>query len=168
VGTIKLNASAGATTAALSTATITGQVTSTNSALAGVVIDADLSVLETVGGVDYTILLPMTATQTGGASLLVTTSSSPQTPPCNPLSADCINYSLQTQAAGAYIGAWSASGAILAQPNPVPVYIVDGNATTTGSTIAPDCSPSEKISTAVTLAGMPPAGTANLAFTGCS
>ena len=168
VGTIKLNASASATTAALSTATITGQVTSINSALAGVVIDANLSVLETVNGVDYTILLPMTATQTGGASLLVTTSSSPQTPPCNPLSADCINYSLQAQAAGAYIGAWSASGVYtLAQPNLVPVYMVDGNATTSSSTITPDCSPTEKIS-AVTLAGTPPAGTANLAFTGCS
>jgi Domain of unknown function (DUF4382) len=168
VGTIKLNASASATTAALSTATITGQVTSINSSLAGVVIDANLSILETVNGVDYTILLPMTATQTGGASMLVTTSSSPQTPPCNPLSTDCINYSLQTQAAGAYIGAWSTSGATLAQPNPVPIYMVDGNATGTGSTTTPDCTPSEQISSAVTLAGSPLAGTANLAFTGCS
>jgi hypothetical protein len=169
VGTIKLNASATATTPALSTATITGQVTSVNSALAGVVIDAGLSVLETVNGVDYTVLLPMTATQTGGASLVVTTSSAPQTPPCNPLSADCINYSLQTQATGAYIGAWSASGAYtLTEPNPVPVYMVDGNATPTGSTTATDCSPSEKISTAITLAGTPPTGTANFAFTGCS
>ncbi|HEV2484630.1 MAG TPA: DUF4382 domain-containing protein [Terracidiphilus sp.] len=168
VGTIKLYASASATTAALSTATITGQVTSVNNSLAGVVIDAYLSVLETVNSVDYTILLPMTATQIGGPNALVTTSSSPQTPPCNPLSADCINYSLQTQATGAYIGAWSAGGATLAQPNLLPVYMVDGNATVTGLTTTPDCSPSEKISSAVTLAGSPLAGTANLAFTGCS
>jgi hypothetical protein len=168
VGTIKLFASPSATTAALSTATITGQVTSVNTSLAGVVVDAYLSVLETVNSVDYTILLPATATQTGGANILVTTSSSPQSPPCNPLSADCINYSLQTQAAGAYIGAWSSGGAALAQPNPLPVYMVDGNATATGLTTTPDCSPSEKISSAVTLAGSPLAGTANLAFTGCS
>jgi len=168
VGTVALNASATATTAALSTATITGQVTSVSSGSTGVAIDAYLSVLETINKVDYTILLPTTGTQTGGSNMLVTTTNASQTPACNPATAYCINYTLQTQASGAYIGMWSSSGATLNQPNPVPVYLVDGNATVTGSTTSPDCSPAEKISSAITLAGSPLAGTANLAFTGCS
>ena len=96
MGTMNLYASPSATTAALSTATITGQVTSVNTSLAGVVVDAYLSVLKRSTACDYTIPLPSTATQIGGANVLVTTASAPQSPPCNPLSADCINYSLQT------------------------------------------------------------------------
>ena len=168
VGTVALNASATATTAALSTATITGQVTSVSTGSTGVAIDAYLSALETINKVDYTILLPPIGTQTGGSNMLVTTVNTPQTPACNPATAFCINYTLLTQASGAYIGTWSSSGATLTQPNPVPVYLVDGNATGTGSTTTPDCTPAEQISHAVTLAGSPLAGTANLAFTGCS
>ncbi|HEU5350140.1 MAG TPA: hypothetical protein VFU55_00975 [Terracidiphilus sp.] len=167
-GTIMLNASTSANTVALSTATVTGQVTSVNASSAGTVIDAQLSVLETISGVDYTIPMPMTATQTGGASLTVTTApNTTQNPACNPTSADCVNYSVQIPALGAYFGAWSSSGATLTQPAVLPVYSIDGMATVSGSTTSVDCTPSEVVTSAGTLAGSPLAGAANLAFTGC-
>lgn len=168
VGTVTLNASAGATTAALSTATITGQVTS-STGTGGVVIDAYLSVLETVNKVDYTIPLPTVTTpaQAGGRDVLVTTLATANGTLACPANTDCYDYTLQTEAAGSYIGAWSSSGATLTQPSLVPIYLVDGNATHTGDTTL-DCSPSEVMSSAIALASTPLAGTANLAFTGCT
>jgi Domain of unknown function (DUF4382) len=167
-GTVVLNTSASDTSAALSTATVSGQVTSVNSSMAGTVIDAELSVLETIHSVDYTIPMPMTATQTGGASMTVTTApNTTQNPACNPTSSDCADYSIQVPALGAYVGVWSSSGVTLTQPNLLPIYSIDGMATVSGSTSTTDCTPSEVIASAGTLAGAPPIGTANLAFTGC-
>ncbi|MGB6975791.1 MAG: DUF4382 domain-containing protein [Terracidiphilus sp.] len=167
-GTVVLNASTLDNSVALSTATVTGQVTSVNSSMAATVIDAQLSVLETVNSVDYTIPMPMTTTQSGGASLTVTTApNTTQSPACNPTSTDCANYSIQVPALGAYFGAWSSTGATLTQPAVLPMYSIDGMATVSGSTSTADCTPSEVITSAGTLAGSPLTGTANLAFTGC-
>ena len=166
-GTVALHTSTSVTTAAASTATITGQVTSSANSTTPQVVDAYLSVLETVNKVDYTIPLPTTATQTGGQNITVTTAATANGTPACTGNTDCYNYTLQTEALGAYIGTWSAGGASLAEPNTVPIYMVDGNATTNTSTPTPTCSPSEQISSAVALTGSPLAGTANLAFTGC-
>ena len=170
-GTVKLNAAAPAlTTAANTVATLSGQVTSVNTSSGGTPIDAALSVLETFNGVDYTIPLPATTTQTNPAALVVTTTNTAQTPPCNPASVDCINYSLQVAASSAYVGAWSSSTITLNTPaNPLATYILDGLATTHGTSTA-DCTPSEQFTaaTALTTTPLPPAaGNLNLAFTAC-
>ena len=170
-GTVKLNAAAASlTTAANTAATLSGQVTSITAANAGTPIDAALSVLETFNGVDYTIPLPATTTQTNPSALVVTTTNTAQTPPCNPAAVDCINYSLQVPASSAYIGAWSSSTITFTTPaNPLATYVVDGMATTHGTSTA-DCSPSEQFTaaTALTTSPLPPAaGNLNLAFTGC-
>ena len=170
VGTVILNAAATALTQAANTAaTLSGQVTSVNSSSSGTPIDAALSVLETVGGVDYTVPLPPTATQTNADALIVTTAPN-QTPACNPGASDCYNYSLTVPASNAYIGAWSSSTISLTTPaSPLATYIVDGIATQTGTTTL-NCTPSEQFTTAtaLTTTPLPPAATnLNLAFTAC-
>lgn len=184
VGTVPMNQPAGTSvTAASSTALISGQVTSVNGSNAGTSIDAALTVLETVGSGTYTIPLPMTATQNAATAITVTTAAeTSQNPTCNPNSTDCADYGpltqnfspaqatgpLQVPAAGAYLGAWSSSGATLSQPNAVPAYVVDGIATVPNSTATSDCANNgEMKSSAITLSGTPLVGTANLAFTGC-
>ncbi|HUX45899.1 MAG TPA: DUF4382 domain-containing protein [Terracidiphilus sp.] len=176
VGTVTLNASASVLAATgtptNSLATLSGQVTSVNASSAGTVIDADLTVLETIGSMDYTIPIPMTTTQTGGADLIVTTApNTNQNPACNPTSADCANYALQLPASGAYIGAWSSSTITYTPPaNPLATYFVDGNATVSGSSSSIDCTPSEQMTAATALTSTPLPSTAtglDLAFTGC-
>lgn len=169
VGTVMLNPPAsGNATAALSTATVSGQVTSVNASSAGTPIDAALSVLVTLNSETFSVPLPMTATQNAATAITVTTAAqTTQNPACNPSGTDCANYLLQVPSTGAYIGTWASSGASLSQPNLVPTYAVDGMATVSGSTTTADCNPSEVTSSAVALAGSPLAGTANLAFTGC-
>jgi len=169
-GTVTLSAAAtGLTTAVNTTATLSGQVTSVNMSSAGTPIDSALSVLETVSGVDYTVPLPASNTQTNPVALVVTTAAN-QTPACNPGASDCYNYSLTVPASSAYIGGWSASTITLTPPAaPLATYIVDGVATQTG-TATLDCSPSEQFTTAtaLTTTPLPPAATGlNLAFTGC-
>ena len=170
VGTVVLNLPAGVSvTAASSTAWISGQVTSLNASSAGTAIDATLTVLEALQGGTYTIPLPMTATQEAETDLTLTTAAeTTQAPSCNPAATYCADYGpLQVSAAGAYIGAWSSSGATLSQPNLLPAYVVDGIATVPNSANTSDCSPGELKSSAIVLAGTPLTGTANLAFTGC-
>jgi hypothetical protein len=169
-GSVTLNAAASAlTTAANTTGALSGQITSINSSSAGTPIDAALSVLETVGGVDYTLPLPATATQLNPLALVVTTAAN-QTPACSPGASDCYNYTLTVPASGAYIGAWSASAISLTAPaNPLATYIVDGIATQTGTSKL-DCAVSEQFSTATALTTTPLPPTAinlNLAFMGC-
>ncbi|HEV2134013.1 MAG TPA: DUF4382 domain-containing protein [Terracidiphilus sp.] len=169
-GTVTLNGSASMTTAAASTATISGQVTSAASATTADVVDVSLSILEAVNHVDYTIPLPATASQIGGQNLTVTTAATANLPapaPACPNNTDCYDYTLQAQALGAYIGTWGSGGTTLAQPNAVPVYMVDGNATTSTSTPTTTCNPSEQISPAIVFPVGSFTGTTNLAFTGC-
>ena len=171
-GTVTLNAPASALTAAANTtATLSGQVTSVNTSSAGTPIDASLRVLETFSGMDYTIPLPATTTQISPVSIDFTTAAN-QTPACNPGSTDCYNYSITVPASSAYIGAWSSGAISLTAPtSALATYIVDGLATTTGSTTpGPDCTPSELFTTATSLTTtpLPPAATGlNLAFTSC-
>ncbi len=168
-GTITLTLPTGAqATANASTATIGGQVTSVNASNAGTPIDATLSVLETLNSATFTVPLPATATQPAATAVTVTTAAqTTQSPACDPAGSDCANYAVQVPALGAFIGAWSASGASLTQPNATPAYTIDGFATVSGSTSTSDCSPSELVSSAIALAGTPLTGTANLAFKSC-
>ena len=186
VGTVVLNPPVGTNvTAATSTAVISGQVTSVNASSAGTAIDATLTVLETTTSGTYTIPLPMTATQEAETDLTLTTAmNATQNPACNPTSAFCANYGpltqgfgtaqssgpLQVPAAGAYIGAWSSSGATLSQPNLLPAYVVDGIATVPSSADTSDCANNgEQKATVLFNATAPTLSVtnANLVFTGC-
>lgn len=165
-GTVALYASATLNTSALSTATVTGQVTSASPTNTPQAIDFSLSVLETVNKVDYTILLPAT----GEANFMASTAATANgAAPC-PNNADCYDYSLATEANGAYIGTWSSGGATLTQPNAVPAYVIDGFATETGTSTA-TCNPTEVFSpvtfTAASLTTPPLAGSADVSFVSC-
>ena len=142
-------------TAATSGATLAGLVTSQNMANAATVADVQLSALETVNSVTYTIPLPPTTTQSA-ATLAVETAPSTTTLTC-PSGTDCAGYAMQISSTGPYVGAWSSSGATLTQSAPLATYLVDGIATAPGSGGALDCSPSDLQSTpASVLAGTGP------------
>jgi len=164
-GAVKLNAPVLA--AASSFANLTGLVTSANTSNAPTAIDVTLAALATVNGKIYTIPQQPAATPFYGVSQVVTTAAGPVgTPPVAcPSGTDCINYSLPVPSTGAYIGAWSASGATLAQPAALPSYAVDGITTSTCSAAEVNSNPP------LALTGTGPftsvAITPNLAFTGC-
>jgi len=164
-GAVKLNAPVLA--AASSFANLTGLVTSANTSNALTAIDVTLTALATVNGKIYTIPQQPAATPFYGVSQVVTTAAGPVgTPPVAcPSGTDCINYSLPVPSTGAYIGAWSASGATLAQPAALPSYAVDGITTSTCSAAEVNSNPP------LALTGTGPftsvAITPNLAFTGC-
>jgi hypothetical protein len=166
-GAIKLNAPTLA--AANFFANLTGLVTSANngSPAAPISIDVSLSALATVNGKIFTIPQQPAATPFFGVSQVVTTVAGPVgTPPVACLSGtDCINYSLPVPATGAYIGAWSASGATLAQPAPLPSYAVDG--ITTSSCSVSDVNSNPPLALIGTGPFASVAITPNLAFTGC-
>ena len=164
-GAVKLNAPVLA--AASSFANLTGLVTSANTSNAPTAIDVTLTALATVNGKIYTIPQQPAATPFYGVSQAVTTAAGPVgTPPVAcPSGTDCINYSLPVPSTGTYIGAWSASGATLAQPAALPSYAVDGITTSTCSAAEVNSNPP------LALTGTGPftsvAITPNLAFTGC-
>jgi hypothetical protein len=166
-GAIKLNAPTLA--AANFFANLTGLVTSANngSPAAPISIDVSLSALATVNGKIFTIPQQPAATPFFGVSQVVTTVAGPVgTPPVAcPSGTDCINYSLPVPATGAYIGAWSASGATLAQPAPLPSYAVDG--ITTSSCSVSDVNSNPPLALIGTGPFASVAITPNLAFTGC-
>jgi hypothetical protein len=166
-GAIKLNAPTLA--AANSFANLTGLVTSANNGgpAAPISIDVSLSALATVNGKIFTIPQQPAATPFFGVSQVVTTVAGPVgTPPVAcPSGTDCINYSLPVPATGAYIGAWSASGATLAQPAPLPSYAVDG--ITTSSCSVSDVNSNPPLALIGTGPFASVAITPNLAFTGC-
>ena len=167
-GPVKLNPPA--LTAGSSFANLAGLVTSADNSTPtakAIAIDATLSALATVNGKVYTIPQQPAATPFYGVSQVVTTVAGPVgTPPAAcPTGTDCINYSLPVPSTGAYIGAWAASGATLAQPAPLPSYAVDGITTSTCSASDVNSNPP------LALTGTGPftsvAITPNLAFTGC-
>ena len=166
-GPVKLNPPTLA--AASSFANLTGLVTSANSAspAAPVAIDVTLTVLATVNGKIFTIPQQPAATPLYGVSQVVTTGAGPVgTPPVAcPTGTDCINYSLFVPSTGAYIGAWSAGGATLAQPAPLPSYAVDGITTNTCSASDVNSNPPLALTGTGPFASL--AITPNLAFTGC-
>jgi len=164
-GAVKLNPPAFA--AANSFANLTGLVTSANTSNSAMAIDVSLTALATVNGKIFTIPQQPAATPFYGVSQVVTTVTGPVGNPqvACPSGTDCINYSLPVPSSGAYIGTWSASGATLAQPAPLPSYAVDGITSST-------CSASDVTSNPpLALTGTGPfasvAITPNLAFTGC-
>jgi Domain of unknown function (DUF4382) len=150
-GMVKLNPPASAL-AATSSTNLAGMVNSVNGSAAsspGVAIDVLASALAQVNMTWYTIPLPPTATQTS-AELALETVASTTAAPCTPATADCVSYTMQVPSSGAYIGAWSASGAMLNEPAPLGTYEVDAIATSV-STGALDCSTSELQSTSLAL-----------------
>jgi hypothetical protein len=151
--------------AALSIRTLSGAVTSQTSASAGTVADVDLSVLETVNAVAYTIPLPPTSTQSA-ATLSVETGSSASTLSC-PTGTDCAGYSVEVPAAGATLGAWSSSGTTLTPNAALAIYKVDAFAYVQSSGGVADCTPSELTSEVTLTAGGSTVAVPTLAFTGC-
>lgn len=137
-GTVKLALPA---TTATSTATLNGTVTSQNGSSAGTVADVQLSALETVNTTVYTIPLPPTSTQST-VNLAVETAAPTGTSTC-PTGTDCVNYSMTLPSGGAYVGAWSSTGASLSASATWAAYVVDGNAFVPGSGGTADCNPTE-------------------------
>ena len=166
-GNIKLNPPTLAV--ASSFANLTGLVTSASNAspAAPISIDVSLTALETVNSGIYTIPQQPAATPFYGISQVVTTGAGPVgTPPVAcPTGTDCINYSLPVPSGGAFIGAWSSSGATLSQPAPLASYAVDG--ITTSTCTAADLNSNPPI--ALTGSGPFPsvAITPNLQYAGC-
>jgi hypothetical protein len=162
-GTVDLFAPA---SAALSIATLTGTVTSQTGGSAATVADVDISVLETINAVAYTIPLPPVSTQ-NAATLSVETGPSTSTLSC-PMGTDCADYAAKVPAAGATLGAWSSSGTTLNPNAALAIYKVDAFAFVQSSGGTADCTPSELTSAAVALtAGGSTVAVPTLAFTGC-
>ena len=152
--------------AALSFATFNGTVTSETSASAATVADVDLSVLEAVNSVTYTIPLPPTSTQSA-ATFSLETGPSTSTLTC-PTGTDCATYSMKTPAGSANVGAWSSSGTSLTANNTLAIYKLDALAFVQSSGGTVDCSPSELMSASLALgAGGATVTVPALAFTGC-
>lgn len=162
-GTIALNAPLVAT-ATLSTATLTGTVTSQNASHAGTPADVGLSALETVGSTVYTMPLVMNAQQSSATTSVSTAAGSGCTN-----GTDCASYSMVLPSAGAYVGAYSTAGVTLTQSSTFGTYVVDGIAYVPSSGGTLDCSPSElkSQSIAVTAGGALITVNAPLAFTSC-
>ena len=136
--------------AALSASTLNGTVTSQNSSMAGTVADVDVSVLEAVNAVTYTIPLPPTLTQ-NSATLSVETAAPGGSLSC-PAGTDCANYSLAVSSASANVGAWSSSGTTITANVTLATYKIDGLAIVPSSGSVADCSPSEQTTAAFMLA----------------
>jgi hypothetical protein len=167
-GPVKLNPPTLA--AASSFANLTGLVTSADNSTPTakpIAIDVSLTALATVNGKVYTIPQQPAATPFYGVSQVVTTVAGPVgTPPVAcPTGTDCINYSLPVPSTGAYIGAWSATGATLAQPAALPSYAVDGITASTCTASDVNSNPPLALTGAGPFTSV--AITPNLAFTGC-
>jgi len=162
-GTVDLFALASAT---LSASTLNGTVTAQTSANAGTVADVELSVLETVNAVTYTIPLPPTSNQ-NSATLALETAAPGGGLTC-PNNTDCANYSIAVSSAAANVGAWSASGTTLNGNVTLATYKIEGQAFVPSSGGAGDCSPSDVATDAFTLgAGGSTVSVAMLPFTAC-
>jgi hypothetical protein len=152
--------------AALSSVTLNGTVTSQNSSNAGTVADVELSVLETINAATYTIPLAPTSTQ-NAATLSLETAPSGGTVTC-PMGTDCANYSVEVSAGSANVGAWSAGGTNLSANVTPATYQIDGAAVVPSSGGLADCMPSELTTPGFTLAaGGVTVPVQTLAFTGC-
>lgn len=160
VSTVELHPPAAATGSAL---TLAGTVTSQNASNAGTVADVQVSTLETINSVIYTIPLPPTSMQSS-ATLSLETAPSTSSNTC-PTGTDCTTYSMQVPSGGPYIGAWSSSGVSLSLSSSPVSYVVDGMAFVPQSGGTADCNPSEMQATAYTSSSTGPVQT--LAFVQC-
>ena len=162
-GTIDLFALA---SAALSSSTLNGTVTSQNGSNAGTVADVELSVLETLNTVTYTIPLPPVSGQNSATLSLATAAPGPGVN-C-PANTDCATYSVAVSSGAANVGAWSSSGTTLTPNVTLATYKIDGIAYVPSSGGVLDCSPSEQTTAAFTpSSGGTPVSVDTLAFTGC-
>jgi hypothetical protein len=135
--------------AAHSSAILGGKVTSQNSSHAGTVTDVELSVLETLDGLTYTIPLAPSSTQ-NAATLTVETAAPDSTLTC-PMNTYCADYSMAVSAGSANVGAWTTGGTRFT-PNAAPAtYKIDGMAFVPSSGGVLDCSPSEVATPALAL-----------------
>lgn len=156
------------TNTSTSSAALAGLITSQNSATtpAPTQIDAQLSALEMISSVTFTIPLPPTKTQ-NSATLAVETGASTTTLTC-PAATDCVAYTLMIPSGGAYSGAWTSGGATLAQSSALASYAVDSIAFAPSSGGTLDCSPSEKTSAITALTVSPfNVSVATIGFTQC-
>ena len=135
--------------AALSASTLNGTITSQNSSMMGTVADVDLSVLETLNSVTYTIPLAPTSTQ-NSATQAVETAASSGALIC-PAGTDCATYLLSVSSGAANVGAWSSSGTTITANVSLATYKMDGLAFVPSSGGVSDCSPSEQTTAAFTL-----------------
>lgn len=159
-GTASLNAGI---TGIQGAASFSGSVTSQNSSHAGTVADIQLSALETVGN-SGTFTIPLLPNaQQPSATLAVETATSSSCP----TGTACVNYSMLLPAGGPYIGAYSASGATLAQSSPLGTYVIDGLAFVPSSGGVPDCVPSEQKTPPYILSSSFNIPVQPLAFAGC-
>ena len=117
--------------------------------MTGTVSDVDLSVLETLNSVTYTIPLAATSTQ-NSATLAVETAPSSGALIC-PAGTECATYSLSVSSGAANVGAWSSSGTTITANVSLATYKMDGLAFVPSSGGVPDCSPSEQTTAAFTL-----------------
>ncbi len=176
-GNIMLHLPGSSTTPALtnSSAALSGQVTAQNAATtpAGTTIDVQLTALETVNSIVYTIPLPPTSTQ-NSATLTVSTAAAVTPATCPPGTGTtagttyCTNYTLTLPSGAAY---WGASGSTLNAPPATALlanYSVDGIAFVPSGT---GCNPNEikNPTTTTALAATTPYAMTNLNlnFTGC-
>ncbi len=137
IGTVDLY---GTLATAMSTAQISGGITSQNNANQGTVADVAVSALEpTEGGTTYTIPLLPNAQQPAAELALETAASSS----CA-AGTDCATYTMLLPAGGPYIGTYSASGATLSSNAPLATYIVDGLAVVPSSGGIANCAPPEQ------------------------
>lgn len=162
-GTVDLFALASAN---LSASTLKGTVTSQTGANAGTIADVELSVLETLNAVTYTIPLAPSSTQ-NSATLALETAAPAGTLTC-PTNTDCANYSIAVSSAAANVGAWSSSGTTLTANVTLATYKIEGQASVPSSGGAADCSPSDLATNAFTLAAGGAMVTVDaIAFTAC-
>ena len=162
-GTVNLFALA---SAALSSSTLNGTVTSQNSSNMGTVADVELSLLETLGSVTYTIPLAPTSTQ-NSATLSLETAAPDGALTC-PSNTDCADYSLAVSSGAANVGAWSSSGTTLTANVTLATYKIEGQASVPSSGGLADCSPSGQSTSPFTLtAGASTVAVDTLAFTAC-
>jgi hypothetical protein len=154
------------TSATMSSSTLNGIVTSQNSSNMGTVADVELSVLETLGSVTYTIPLSPTSTQSS-ATLSLETAAPGGGLTC-PNNTDCADYTLAVSSGAANVGAWSASGTILTANVTLATYKMEGQASVPSSGGLADCTPSERATNASSLsAGGSTVAVDPLAFTAC-
>jgi hypothetical protein len=145
-------------------ATLSGSVTSQNSANSGTVTDIQLSALETDSGSGTTYTIPLLPSAQQPSALLALETAAAST--CA-TATDCADYSMMLPAGGPYVGAYSTSGANLTQSSPLATYVIDGLASVPSSGGTADCSPSEQKTQPYTLTSTFSIPVQTLAFTQC-
>jgi Domain of unknown function (DUF4382) len=158
LGEVPLIATTGASTAP---ATITGQVTTANSANTGTSADISLSTLQSISS-SVMATIPQVATSSATLSFATSVSGA-----C-PANTQCATYLSLVPAINPSVGAWAASGTIYAPAPGAASYTLDALAFVPNSGSTASCSPSEQKSTTPIVVA--PGTTVNapvLAFTGC-